>query len=107
MSIDILPSDTEFDFQNLKFRNTIIVPKREERDALRLGGPKRQRGPTAYPVVVSTLCVALPLLCWLVDDYSVDGCELSRKLIYLLGLSVDNDAPTVSTTEASVWQHPR
>ena len=49
-----------------------MIPKREERDALRLGGPKRQRGPDRLPCrSVHTLCGITPL-CWLVDDYSVE-----------------------------------
>jgi len=38
-----------------------MIPKFEERDALRLGGPKRQRGPNRLPCRrVHTLRVAFP-----------------------------------------------
>ena len=59
----MVASDTEFNFQNLKLRSTIMIPKCEERDALRLGGLKRQRGPDRLPCrSVHTLCGITPFV---------------------------------------------
>jgi hypothetical protein len=70
----MVASDTAFDFQNLKFRNTIMIPRCEKRDALGLGGPKRQRGPNRLP------CRSVHTLCGITPFVLVSGRLLCRRM---------------------------